>query len=58
MSKKKLGLPKSTQLAVVALNYFTDEALRSPFVSKILEESKVPNNCSTLSKVAEALKTI
>ena len=50
MSKKKLEPATSGQLAVVALEYCANEAIKPSFVSKILEGLKAPNNCSTLPK--------
>ena len=56
MSKKKLRLATSGQLAVVALENCADEVLKPSIVSEILEGSKVENNCSTLSKVVKKKK--
>ena len=50
MTKKILEPATSIQLAVVALEYCTNEAIKLSFTSEILEGLKTPNNCSTLPK--------
>ena len=46
MNEEKLGPPISSQLAEVAMKYWSKESKNSVVVSKISDGLKIPANCS------------